>query len=171
MQEERDVEAIGALFEELAVRTIPTETNHLAASAAGSVELVLSVPLTLSVPLQSSDPGPLPDWLVTFVTVTDALSALVGLIVAYLAYRGFQSGEHRSVRVFALGFALVVGGPLAIQFGGPIGHQLGGSAVPPLRRTTAAVLQQLAQFGGLLAIGYGLSPPGSPRQSGDDRAG
>lgn len=165
MQEESDVEAIGALLEALTVRTVPTQISDLATSIA------VGVGRTVSVPLQSTDPGPLPDWLVTFVRVTDAVGALVGLVVAYLAYRGFRSGERRSVRAVALGFALVIGGPIAVQLGGPTVHQLGGSAIPPLRRTAAAVLQQLLQLGGLLAIGYGLSPAGGLRSSSDEQTG
>ncbi|WP_339102295.1 hypothetical protein [Haloterrigena salinisoli] len=91
------------------------------------------------------------EWLVTFVQATDVLSALIGLFIAYQAYRGYRRNDSRPMLVIAVGFALALAVPflLVVLY----------VAIPFLSETTVAVLSQLSQLSGLVAILYALRMP------------
>lgn len=91
------------------------------------------------------------EWLVTFVQATDVLSALIGLFIAYQAYRGYRRNDSRPMLVIAVGFALALAVPflLVVLY----------VAIPFLSETTIAVLSQLSQLSGLVAILYALRMP------------
>ncbi|WP_126662191.1 DUF7521 family protein [Haloterrigena salifodinae] len=91
------------------------------------------------------------EWLVTFVQATDVLSAFIGLFIAYQAYRGYRRNDSRPMLVIAVGFALALAVPflLVVLY----------AALPFLPETAIAVLSQLSQLSGLVAILYALRMP------------
>lgn len=105
----------------------------------------------LGAPLQLWDAEMPPEWVVTFVQSTDVLSALLGLFIAYQAYRGYRRNESRPMLFISLGFVLVLAVPflLLVLY----------VAIPFLSETLIAVLSQLSQISGLIAILYALRMP------------
>lgn len=101
-------------------------------------------------PLQLWDPGEPADWLVTFVQATDLLSALLGLFVAYLAYRGYRRNDSRPMLFVAAGFALALGVPFGLLL---------VAGLLPVPQAPLAVATQLSQLLGLASICYGLYAP------------
>lgn len=102
-------------------------------------------------PLQLWEMAP-PEWIATFVQATDLLSAIVGLFIAYQAYRGYRRNDSRPMLVIAVGFTLALAVPflLVVLF----------VAVPLLPEGVIAVLSQVSQLSGLVAILYALRMPG-----------
>ena len=103
-----------------------------------------------SIPLQLWDPTA-SEWLVTFVQTIDVLSAVIGLFIAYQAYRGYRRNDSRPMLVIAAGFTLALAVPflLVVLY----------AAIPVLPETVVAVLGQLSQLAGLIAILYALRMP------------
>ncbi|UWG51309.1 putative membrane protein [Halalkaliarchaeum sp. AArc-CO] len=105
-----------------------------------------------AVPLQLWEPGAPPDWAVTYIQATDVLSALIGIFIAYQAYRGYRRNESRPMLFISIGFVLV----LAVPFVLLSAYLL----IPFLTETVVGVVQQTSQILGLLAIVYALRMPG-----------
>lgn len=103
-------------------------------------------------PLQVWEAEMPPEWVVAFVQATDVLSALLGLFIAYQAYRGYRRNESRPMLFISVGFVLV----LAVPFLLLLLHLV----IPPLTETVTAVLTQLSQVSGLVAIVCALWMPG-----------
>ncbi|WP_226480796.1 DUF7521 family protein [Natrinema amylolyticum] len=103
-----------------------------------------------SIPIQLWEASPA-EWVATFVQATDVLSALIGLFIAYQAYRGYRRNDSRPMLVIAVGFLFA----LAVPFLLVVLYVL----VPFLSETFVAVLSQLSQISGLLAILYALRMP------------
>lgn len=110
--------------------------------------------------LRSGSPPPLqlweveevpPEWIVTFIQATDVLSALLGLFIAYLAYRGYRRNESRPMLFIAIGFVFALAVPFFLL--------LLYLAIPFLSETVTAVLTQVSQVSGLVAIVYALRMP------------
>lgn len=101
-------------------------------------------------PLQLWEASPA-EWVATFVQATDVLSAIIGLFIAYQAYRGYRRNDSRPMLVIAVGFALALAVPflLVVLY----------VAVPFLSEALVAVLSQLSQLSGLIAILYALRMP------------
>lgn len=102
------------------------------------------------IPLQLWEEGPVPEWAVAFGQVTDVLSALIGLFIAYHAYRGYRRNESRPMLFISVGFVLALGLPFVL---------LALYLVLPLPETPVGLLTQTSQVVGLLAILYALRMP------------
>ena len=92
-----------------------------------------------------------PEWVITFVQATDVLAALLGIFIAYQAYRGYRRNESRPMLFIAIGFVFVLAVPFLLL--------LLYLAIPFLTETVAAVLTQISQVTGLVAIVYALRMP------------
>ena len=102
-----------------------------------------------SLPLQLWEASP-SAWLTTFVQATDVLSAVIGLFIAYQAYRGYRRNDSRPMLVLAVGFALALAVPFLLLL---------VYAAAPVSETAVAVLSQCSQLSGLFAILYALRMP------------
>ena len=105
----------------------------------------------MSTPLQLWDVSLPPEWVATFVQTTDVLSALVGLFIAYQAYRGYRRNDSRPMLFIAVGFALALAVPFLLL--------LAYVALPFVSESVAAILGQCSQLAGLVAILYALRMP------------
>ena len=102
------------------------------------------------IPLQLWDASP-SELTATFVQATDVLSAVIGLFIAYQAYRGYRRNDSRPMLVLALGFTFALFVPFLLL--------LVFLAIPFVSETVIAALSQLSQVSGLLAILYALRMP------------
>lgn len=102
-------------------------------------------------PLQLWEPGAPPDWVIGYIQATDVLSALIGIFIAYQAYRGYRRNESRPMLYISIGFILVLAVPVVL-----LGAYL---VIPFLTETVIGVVQQTSQVLGLLAIVYALRMP------------
>ena len=78
----------------------------------------------------------------------EVLGAILGLFIAYLAYRGYVRNDSRPMLFIAIGFALILGLPLLLFVPRLVGVQV-----------NAAVLQAIVQtfeIAGLVSIIYAL---------------
>ena len=79
----------------------------------------------------------------------ELIGAVLGVFIAYLAYRGYRRNESRPMLFVSLGFALALGVPLVFT--------LAYLAVPISGgRVVVQVLAQTFEIAGLLCIVYGL---------------
>lgn len=79
----------------------------------------------------------------------ELIGAVLGVVISYLAYRGYRRNQSRPMLFVSLGFALVLGVPLVLT--------LGYLALPvPADQVTAQLLIQTFEVAGLLCIIYGL---------------
>ncbi|WP_445668773.1 DUF7521 family protein [Natranaeroarchaeum sulfidigenes] len=65
-------------------------------------------------PLQVIDEPQLPEWLLAFGQVASLLSGLIGVLIAYVAYRGYRRNDSRPMLYVAAGFGLALGIPFAL---------------------------------------------------------
>lgn len=101
--------------------------------------------------LQLWEPTTPPDWVLVFQQVTQILSVVIGVFIAYQAYRGYQRNNSRPMFLIALGFILVLALPfcLFLLYG----------IFPAIPVTAVIVISQLSQVSGLVAILYALWMP------------
>jgi len=106
----------------------------------------------MTVPLQLSPP-PIPDWVRLLSQSMNIVAALVGLLIAYQAYRGYRRNDSRPMLFIAFGFTLTVGLPFVM-------------AVPtlllsnsPTATAALVVLSDASTLVGLGCILYGLRMP------------
>jgi hypothetical protein len=92
-----------------------------------------------------------PEWVVVFAQATDILSALVGLFIAYQAYRGYRRNDSRPMLFLAAGFVLALAVPFLLL--------LAFVALPFLGEGLATLLSQTSQVAGLLLVVYALRMP------------
>lgn len=59
-------------------------------------------------------PPDIPDWARLFSQAINVVTALVGLAIAYQAYRGYRRNDSRPMLFLAIGFALSVGLPFVM---------------------------------------------------------
>lgn len=93
---------------------------------------------------QTTGPG---GTLETLLTASDALGALIGLFIAYTAYRGYRRNESRPMFYLSLGFVLALGVP----FAGLLLYTL-----TPVPAVGVAVVSQTSELVGLATIVYAL---------------
>lgn len=96
----------------------------------------------------ASDPA---TWVAVVSQVADVLSALLGIFIAYQAYRGYQRNGSRPMFVLSIGFVLALGVPFVLL--------LAFLAIPFLGQAVTTVLTGLSQVVGLFAILYALRMP------------
>ncbi len=102
----------------------------------------------MAIPLQFGNPGAVREWVVAFSQATDVLSALLGIAIAYVAWRGYRRNDSRPMLFMALGFVLALGVPFGLL--------LVFVAVPGLSEGVVGVLTQVSQVAGLVAVLYAL---------------
>lgn len=90
-------------------------------------------------------------WVAAFSQVTDVLSALLGIFIAYQAYRGYRRNGSRPMLFISLGFVLALAVPFVLL--------LVFLALPLPGQAVITVLTGLSQLLGLLAILYALRMP------------
>lgn len=101
--------------------------------------------------LQLWEPATPPDWAIAFQQVTQILSVVIGVFIAYQAYRGYQRNNSRPMFFIALGFVLVLAVPFCIF--------LLYGVFPNIPVTAVIISSQLSQVSGLIAILYALWMP------------
>lgn len=79
----------------------------------------------------------------------EVLSVLLGLAIAYTAYRGYRRNDSRPMLYIAAGFLLVLGVPAALS------AVVLGVGIPEVQ-LAVGLLTQVSEVGGLLAILYAL---------------
>lgn len=84
----------------------------------------------------------------TVLAATEVLTVLLGLVISYIALRGYRRNRSRPMAFVSVGFALLVGGP-AVAF-------LLFRAVPGVSELAAAVVTQVCEVAGMGCILYGL---------------
>lgn len=97
------------------------------------------------------EPEEVAEWVVAFQVSTEVLSAIIGLFIAYQAYRGYRRNESRPMLFVSVGFVLVLAIPYLtfLLFG----------MFPMIPATVVIVVTQTSQVTGLLAILYALWMP------------
>jgi uncharacterized membrane protein (DUF441 family) len=119
--------------------------HELVATFVGTVPLEATVQSAL--PLQSSVRSMTAlDWA---LQAYELVGAVLGLFIAYLAYRGYRRNDSRPMLFIALGFVLVLGVPLLIVPAFYVLPIAGG------QRALQAVVQTF-EGAGLLCIIYAL---------------
>jgi hypothetical protein len=106
----------------------------------------------MAVPLQLSPP-PIPDWVQLLSQSMNVVAALVGLLIAYQAYRGYRRNDSRPMLFIAVGFALTVGLPFVMA---PPTLLLSNS---PTATAALVILSDASTLVGLGCILYGLRMP------------
>lgn len=101
--------------------------------------------------LQVWEPTMPPDWVVAFQQVTQILSVVIGVFIAYQAYRGYRRNDSRPMLFIALGFVLV----LAVPFCAFLVY----GTLPGVPVSAVVVTSQVSQVSGLVAILYALRMP------------
>ncbi|GAA0212178.1 DUF7521 family protein [Halobaculum roseum] len=101
--------------------------------------------------LQLWEPAMPPGWAVVFQQATQVLSVVIGVLIAYQAYRGYRRNDSRPMFYIALGFTLALAVPFCIF--------LLYGILPGLPVTAVIVTSQLSQVSGLVAILYALWMP------------
>jgi len=89
-----------------------------------------------------------PDYVIWFSQLSGIASAIVGLFIAYQAYRGYKRNDSRPMLYIGIGFLLALGVPLAL-----LPAQL---VLSTTGRSIALVIQQTSQLAGMLTILYAL---------------
>lgn len=82
--------------------------------------------------------------------VSDYVTIAVGLVIAYIAYRGYRRNDSRPMLYVATGFVLVFGGPGAIFL---------VSLVAPIPSLVTAGLTQFVELVGMAVMLYGFVKP------------
>lgn len=83
---------------------------------------------------------------------SDFVTIAVGLVIAYVAYRGYARNDSRPMLFIAAGFVLVFGGPGLVFL---------ASLVVPMPNVVLGGLTQASELAGMVSILYGfLTPPG-----------
>ena len=101
--------------------------------------------------LQVGGTGEVPPWIATIIQYSDVLAAILGLFIAYQAFRGYRRNDSRPMLFISLGFVLALGLPFAILL---VSFVVPGGYVPVL-----GLLTQAAELVGLGAILYALWMP------------
>lgn len=99
-------------------------------------------------PVLQLDPGPIPDWAVAILQGMNLIGAVIGVFIAYQAYRGYKRNESKPMLYIAVGFFLVLGVPLVLFAVAVL--------IPATPQTVFAFVSQSATLVGLLAILYAI---------------
>jgi hypothetical protein len=110
------------------------------------VAAVASLPV-----LQFGADADVPSWVVTVLQYGDVLAALLGIFIAYQAFRGYRRNDSRPMLFIAIGFVLALAVPFVLL--------LVTLAVPQAPVWIVGVLSQAAELLGLASIVYALWMP------------
>jgi hypothetical protein len=113
-----------------------------------SLELLIE----MLIPLQIAPPD-VPNWVRMASQAMNLVAALVGLLIAYQAFRGYRRNDSRPMLFIAIGFALTVGLPFVLL--GPM-LLLGDD---PRAATAFVLLSNGSTLVGLGCILYALRMP------------
>ncbi len=105
----------------------------------------------LATPLQLWEGALPPGWVLSLIQATDVLSALLGLGIAALAFRGYRRNGSRPMLYLSAGFLLAFCGPVVI-----LGLYL---FLPFVTGIHFGIGSRLSQVLGLLTIFYALWMP------------
>ena len=105
----------------------------------------------IELPLQLWEPQMPADWAVTVLQVANILASLIGLTIAYLAFRGYRRNQSRPMLFIAIGFLLVLGVPFVLL---PV-YLL----ISAFTATIFAFVATGSQLAGLLSILYAIWMP------------
>lgn len=99
-------------------------------------------------PLQVFEEPEIHEWLLAVGQVASLLSGLIGILIAYVAYRGYRRNDSRPMLYIAAGFGLALGIPFAL---------VPAFFIAPSRVVQGLyVVQTTSQLSGLLLILYAL---------------
>lgn len=106
----------------------------------------------LSLPvLQFGAGADVPSWVATVIQYGDVLAALLGIFIAYQAFRGYRRNDSRPMLFIAIGFVLVLAFPFVLL--------LVTLAVPGVPVWAVGLLTQASELLGLGSIIYALWMP------------
>lgn len=88
------------------------------------------------------------------ITGVTALSTILGLFVAYQAYRGYRRNAERSMRYLSIGFILLMGISFTLAFSGTLLLRFG--YLPSSIRLPLTLVVRLIQLAGVAFITYSL---------------
>lgn len=95
-----------------------------------------------------------PDAFEAALMVMQMVKAIIGIGIAYIAYRGYRNNRSRPMFYLALGFVLVLGLPFVLYLGGLSLLALVGLAA--VGQAGLIALAEVSQILGLVAILYAL---------------
>ena len=105
----------------------------------------------LALPLQLWEGTLPPGWVLSLIQATDVLSAVLGLGIAAVAFRGYRRNGSRPMLYLTAGFLLAFSAPVVV-----LGLYL---FVPGITGTHFGIGSRLSQTVGLLTILYALWTP------------
>lgn len=88
------------------------------------------------------------------IMTAQVVKAVIGIVIAYIAYRGYRENESEPMKYLALGFILVLGVPFALYFGGVA--LLAVIGIPTIGQAAIVAIAELSQVAGLGAILHAL---------------
>lgn len=94
------------------------------------------------------------DLLETVVLAMNLLKGIVGIAIAYIAYRGYRRNGSRPMLFISAGFALTLGIPVFLVFGGLTVIQAAG--LPGYLDSAVSMTSEVCQVLGLFVILYAL---------------
>lgn len=100
------------------------------------------------VELPEIGPEDLPEWALYVFGAAEVLTALLGIAIAYIAYRGYRRNQSRPMLYLAIGFVLVLGIPF-VMF-------IFQTFIPIIPALVFVGAMQLSQVAGLVVILYAL---------------
>ena len=104
-----------------------------------------------AVALQFGADAEIPSWVATVIQYGDVLAALLGVFIAYQAFRGYRRNDSRPMLFISLGFVLVLAVPFALL--------LVTLVVPGLPVWAVGLLTQASELLGLGSILYAIWMP------------
>lgn len=107
----------------------------------------------LELPLQVSEAADPSQFEAAMLSI-NVLKAIIGLAIAYIAFRGYRRNESRPMLYLAIGFVMVLGVPFFLFLGGMSILFLVG--LPSAAEPGVVVASELSQLIGLLVIVYAL---------------
>ena len=101
-------------------------------------------------PLQFGADADVPSWAAMVLQSSDVLAALLGIFIAYQAFRGYRRNDSRPMLFIAIGFVLALAVPLVILL---------LSLVVPIQLWVLGLVSQGSELLGLASIIFALWMP------------
>ena len=106
--------------------------------------------LVPEVALQFGADADVPSWAAMVLQYSDVLAALLGIFIAYQAFRGYRRNDSRPMLFIAIGFVLALAVPLVILL---------LSLVVPIQLWVLGLVSQGSELLGLASIIFALWMP------------